>query len=376
MRSSLRILIVLFIVSVSLSLSITYRPLEAQDGGELPSRAELSAGWNELIPGGDTICSRGTPYSFFVRPAESEKVAIYFQGGGACWNGDTCAPVTGTFLDAVNPLEVDGGQGIFNFDNPENPLTDYNMVVVSYCTGDVHTGNNTVTYEAEDGTPLTIEHKGFVNANAVLDWVYANYTDPSEIVITGCSAGSYGSIMHAPYVMEQYPETPVYQIGDAGIGIIFEVGTLLNLWGFYGNLPEWAPDLATIEGSETYISEVYTAFANQFPENQFAQVTTFTDTVQTGFYALSGGNLGGWMRWREDNLLALQESLPNFRSFTAGGAQHCIVPYDYFYTYAVDGVRFRDWFADYIAGEPVENVRCTRCGRAEEVELMPAESSQ
>src|SRR5688572_11531816 len=50
---------------------------EAAGGGGggapvLPAPDELEPGvWNELVPGGDTICARGTPYSFWVRPGTS-----------------------------------------------------------------------------------------------------------------------------------------------------------------------------------------------------------------------------------------------------------------------------------------------------------------
>jgi hypothetical protein len=42
-------------------------------GAGLPTKEQLSAGWNEMVPGGDTICSRGTPYAFFVRPARATR---------------------------------------------------------------------------------------------------------------------------------------------------------------------------------------------------------------------------------------------------------------------------------------------------------------
>ena len=43
-----------------------------------------------IEPGGETTCSDGTPYKFFVRPGAPEKVVFYLQGGGGCWNGGTC----------------------------------------------------------------------------------------------------------------------------------------------------------------------------------------------------------------------------------------------------------------------------------------------
>ena len=41
--------------------------------------------WNEIFPEGDTICARGTPFSFFVHPGTVDRVVVDFMGGGACW---------------------------------------------------------------------------------------------------------------------------------------------------------------------------------------------------------------------------------------------------------------------------------------------------
>ena len=54
--------------------------------------------------------------------------------------------------------------GIFNFDNPLNPLRDYSFVVVPYCTGDGHLGNAVTDY----GDGMVVRHNGFVNANTAL----------------------------------------------------------------------------------------------------------------------------------------------------------------------------------------------------------------
>jgi hypothetical protein len=40
-----------------------------------------------VLPGGDTRCiySYSTPFAFQVIPGASDKVLMYFEGGGACW---------------------------------------------------------------------------------------------------------------------------------------------------------------------------------------------------------------------------------------------------------------------------------------------------
>lgn len=99
--------------------------------------------------------------------------------------------------------------------HPENPFRDHTFVFIPYCTGDVHWGNNVQTYRDRPGREIVIHHKGFVNASTALRWVYVRFPSPRSVFITGCSAGSVGSIAFAPYVIQQYPNARVAQLGDS-----------------------------------------------------------------------------------------------------------------------------------------------------------------
>ena len=63
----------------------------ASNGDETEPFAGLAAGWNQIAAPEHTSCAHGTDYSFWFRPASTANVAIYFQGGGACWMGEICA---------------------------------------------------------------------------------------------------------------------------------------------------------------------------------------------------------------------------------------------------------------------------------------------
>src|SRR5579871_967396 len=97
--------------------------------------------WVPITPGAMEVCARGTPYTFFVRQADPAKLMIFFEGGGACWNDDTCKPNSGLFDESVEGGEAAAySQGIFDTGNAANPLAGYTIVFVSYCTGDYHLG--------------------------------------------------------------------------------------------------------------------------------------------------------------------------------------------------------------------------------------------
>ena len=169
-----------------------------------------SGSWIEVEPGGDTTCARGTPYRFFVRGGDPSKIIIDFQGGGACWNAETCGIADSLFRDEVGHVEeftalLDGEVFGGVFDREQAPFADWTIIHIPYCPGDIHWGNA----RAEDSPELAIEHRGYVNVSSALDWVYARYGAPEQILVSGCSAGAYGAALHSAYVAEHYPAARV-----------------------------------------------------------------------------------------------------------------------------------------------------------------------
>ncbi|MCA9600445.1 MAG: hypothetical protein KC417_00390, partial [Myxococcales bacterium] len=166
----------------------------------LPSIDELPEGkWSTLVPGGDTVCSRGTPYKFYVYRGTSKNLVVDYMGGGACWNSFTCKASSGLFDDSVetNAEAIFEGPdsaraGLFDMTDERNPVKTYTHVIIPYCTGDVHWGDATQTY-GEGAEAQVIHHNGAKNSQAVLDWVYENVVEPEVVLTTGCSAGAYGA---------------------------------------------------------------------------------------------------------------------------------------------------------------------------------------
>ena len=79
--------------------------------------------WQEILPGGESICSDDSPYKFLTREGDSKKLLVYLQGGGACWFRGNCDPAMKPTYN-INLAQLRGYQtGIFNLDNPSNPFS-------------------------------------------------------------------------------------------------------------------------------------------------------------------------------------------------------------------------------------------------------------
>ncbi|MCP4361304.1 MAG: pectinesterase [Chloroflexi bacterium] len=320
----------------------------------------LVAGWNKIEPGGDTRCAHDTPFSYWVKPGNVNKLLIYFEGGGGCWDAQTCKQGS-TFYDAdVGPDEdPTNRRGIFDLDNPANPFRDYHAVYIPSCNGDVYWGNSVQNYPKEDGSALQIYHRGFVNAGAALGWAYQNIPDPDAIFVTGCSAGSVGSRVHTPYIIEQYPTVPVTQFGDS---LAFVFGRQFGL-GDPSAYPSWIPELTSLEREGgALMAEYDSIIANHYPDTTFAQYNTKNDNVQERFYtAVSGLPTAGFQEDLTTHLMTIHAAAPNFRSFTPAGELHCILPRSQFYSAETGGVSLVEWVAALANGEDVPNVQCKEC---------------
>jgi glucan biosynthesis protein C len=322
--------------------------------------ASLPVGWTAIVPGGTTTCGNGTPFQFFARPATgSQKLLIYFQAGGACWDAQTCDDESLAYDKSINYAEFETYRGIFDFANPENPVADYNWVFVPYCTADVHTGSRDRTYTDALGLQETLRHQGFVNARSVLQWVQDSYPTPERVVVTGSSAGALGSIFFAESIMSHYASVPVIQLGDGYVGIMPKDWTGLDVWGTRANEPLPLRQALASAAPDVYTQRLYASSADFLPQRIFAQFTTAADVFQIGYYAMAGGTSRDWPNLMRQSIEQLDQ-VSNFRSYVADGAEHTILPFDRFYTTQINGVRFRDWFASLINDQPVSNVACAR----------------
>jgi len=333
---------------------------------EEPQVPELDASWTKVEPAGDTICARGDDFHFFVRGGSVNKLAIVFDGGGACWDAVTCGLADQIFSPLADATLPEPGEGIGNNEDEENPFRDWYQVFIPYCTGDIHWGDSVTTYDPEGDAPeITIHHKGQVNTRAVLDWVYERFESPETIFVTGVSAGAYGSIGWAPHIIDHYPDSKVMQLGDCGAGVITDTF-------FMDSFPSWKaesliPDWIDVPLDELVLEDLYIGIAKHYPEQFFGQLNTHNDENQRFYYVAMGGADEDWSPKMYEKIETIIDGAPNFRSYIAGGDKHVVLPYPEFYTYEVDGVRLRDWVADIANGEPVETVHCTAC---EEPELF------
>lgn len=311
-------------------------------------------------------------FKFWARKGSSKNLVVFFEGGGACWDNLSCtfpvgsglpSPAPQFYVSQISPATDPATfEGIFRADNPANPVADWSMVYIPYCTGDIHSGSATRTY-ANAGNPFLpptydIQHRGFDNFMVVLEWMRKHFDKPKNVLVTGASAGGYGATVNSPWVGRAFPQAHLYVLADASQGVTtaaWDQGTPgRGSWN-----QQLAPWVFGPDASDLPAPEFMRRAAEGQPRAKLAQFTTTLDTVQIQFYGVMtqfyppGGSCPNpiidWNQRMTRQLIADGSEVSNYRYYVAPGTYHTLLRSPLFYTEASAGPPFAEWLDDMLA---------------------------
>ena len=319
-------------------------------------------GWTkhtyDAAAGEGPICITGSPFTVFTRQgSDPEKIAIFLDGGGACWQDFYfCEP----FADEDAPPDV----GIFaqSFDDGDrtikNPLADYSIVAASYCDGSVWAGDNQVSDPNFPFGPVRY-HRGLRNLTAALDLAKAEFGSPRRIFLSGASAGGVGAAAFAPSVARfVWDDKPLIMVfNDAGPVVanllpIFLIQQAIAAraadWGFADFYPASCADCAP-DTQATAIIKWRLARDNRLKE---AFYSTDGDSTNRFFTAVPSQLEYRFLITREHGLV--QDAFPDtYKVFIrSGDDSHTALGTDLFYNGEANGVPLHKWTRDFIKDKP------------------------
>lgn len=187
-----------------------------------------------------TACRDGSPAGFFLHRGTVPKLIMYLEGGGACINSGLCTfnqtnvnesfagdgtTLIGSALATVQDRQQPGvfttadhrGQpaGIFELENPMNPVKGWSQVYVPYCSGDIHAGTKK---NASVPGRTNQQFVGHENMKAFVSRLVPTFAGKLEqVALSGASAGSLGALMNFSMVQDSFGSVPVVVIADSGL---------------------------------------------------------------------------------------------------------------------------------------------------------------
>lgn len=144
----------------------------------------------------------------------SDRVVIYLEGGGACFNDVTCAAVANPHGYGRSNFGTGSGLAtypMFSRTDTTNPFHDWNFVYVPYCSGDIFAGNN----PTDSSIPGKV-FVGYVNVGEFLNRLVPTFSAASLVVLTGSSAGGFGAAYNWDRTQAAFGATPVLMLDDSG----------------------------------------------------------------------------------------------------------------------------------------------------------------
>jgi hypothetical protein len=325
--------------------------------------------WTQIVPGGACQCADGSRFSFWARQADPRRVVLFLNGGGVCWDAAMCA-FTSTdsagendfygWNDEGGERPYDQNDGFFDLTRADNPFAGYSVVYLSSCTGDAHLGN-----AAQKLSPtLTVQHRGYVNGTAALDYLAKHYPDAAQVVVIGKTAGSIAAALYGGLVADRLPHAKVTVFGaQSGAwpnNPDFNATVLGTAWGAYAAVPAWAVGGLTVrdwgiprfwvQAAQHAPGLVLSRFDYAFDPHAAVEVTTWMP-----------GNPPNLLAVIDANETAIEAAGVTLHSYTAPGDGHGLFEFDSFYDLKVNDIRLIDWLKQLAAGKPPGDVHCDEC---------------
>lgn len=191
---------------------------------ELHSLDTFQAVWDSYH---DAVCNDGSPGAFYFQnatdPAKAHLWMVYLEGGGWCYDDETCYTRMSQSPSLTSSQNHDGSarwpmqmkmSGIFDSDPERNPWAGANLVQIGYCSSDMWVGN-----VVANDTPLTnLENalgnngwnfKGQRIIQATMAVLAAEYgmgeVPNTRLLFGGCSEGASGAMFNLDYLGSMVP---------------------------------------------------------------------------------------------------------------------------------------------------------------------------
>ncbi len=294
----------LILILVLSQVAVAAEPsVDSTDHDSEFSKAISAQGKWVWIPRDDTFCRDGSTTGIGVRLLPDAKaVMIYLQGGGACYDAQSCAqnknaPIAGeNFSQEKFETWVDtlGDQGVFNTTNPSNPVSRWNHVYIPYCTGDLHGGAK--TNASVPGVTETQQFVGYRNLQNNLKVLAPFFRNAEDIALMGASAGGFGVLVNYPQVVEAFGGRSVAALVDSAPVIpessiktsCFE-RKVIRTFGL--QLPSRCPQCA--DPSRGGLISIYNYLSQTYPQGRFAFASADADLAGVVLYNQESQACGG-----------------------------------------------------------------------------------
>ncbi|HGG56806.1 MAG TPA: hypothetical protein ENK31_03300 [Nannocystis exedens] len=340
----------------------TGEPDSPYDGEPLPEAETDQWQWIDFP---DAFCRDGSTTGIGVRYGLENKVMIFFQGGGACFNPASCTFNRANYDggDFANWMDAGGREGVLDADNPDNPLGEWSVIYIPYCTGDVHAGDRPDA--SLPGVGGTQQFVGYRNVEAYLNRIVPTFFDAEQVLVTGVSAGGFGAALNFDHIANAFTKSEVTLIDDSGPPMAdpYLAPCLQSMWrdawGFDMTLPQACDGCFPDNGGG--LINLVTFIGEEHSDSILALISSEEDGTIRGFFGFGSNDCKAVIPNMKASLFT--EGLYDLRdnalkaggawgSFFLPGEKHTWIGDNGVYSAEVSDMLLIDWITDILVRDP------------------------
>lgn len=147
-------------------------------------------------------------------------------GGGVCMGTDLASTLESCYKRSKGQFGTSktwpdtysaANGGILDTDPAKNSFARWTKVVIMYCDGAFHQGNNLSPVKYKDAE---LYFRGAVNTRSHLKWAdnQYNFSQADKIIVSGSSAGGIATYLWVDYLRTLVPNPKqIYGVSDSGV---------------------------------------------------------------------------------------------------------------------------------------------------------------
>ena len=344
-------------------------------GAERPDM-ETGQWYRVPVEGGKT--ADGSEYHIYVHRGSTDHLCVFLSGGGIAWNPYTAArPVTGGRVLAWQPnyywsnlrpftQVFNIGVGITDQKARRNPFRDWNFIVITYATGDLHLGRNVYRYQDEQGREQCLHFHGYENFLQSMRIGKTLFPNADRLLIAGESAGAFA----VPALAEQIHQEFYPACGD--VTLFSDSALLLNKEWKKTAREVWKvreETLRDIRGRNLTLDWYRALYARRGDQYRYLYASSVRDYLLSAFYNDMRNKTYStdekmqriFMRQLREMVRALQKITPSFGIFLydwrrpvlyRGGTIHTMVRQPEFFLRRLKTPSMARWLLEAVDGNP------------------------
>lgn len=304
-----------------------------------------------------------------IKIGNENKVLIEFYGGGVSIDDYTeeRPNIKGIKNGFYNVASTEGGDNLAKWGisgtQSENPFKDWTVIIVPYSTGDFHAGAGSYEYVKEDGTKDVKYHYGHINYTKMLNEALKYIdNDPEALLITGSSAGGFGTALLADDVIGHFPNTENITIAVDSSLLLYDKwhDVAENLWHAPQEISNrLTTDNITLDSlvalKENYKDRVKILFDSSVRDSMLSKYQGY---ISDGILATSKERGDIYQSDLKEMVNDLQEKIPGVGVFIFEGAiekdtqltQHTILVVPQVFKKITDDKSIAEWMYDAVNG--------------------------